>query len=114
MSAEHFEELVRTGRLPATGETFISPTRAFSEAYRGALVEFKMQPGVLRELESVGVRDASRLARGAYPDMPLAESGWGETNAFFKGERTQINIGLGRGAALDIFNSYIESFLRLR
>ncbi|MGP4101388.1 polymorphic toxin-type HINT domain-containing protein [Nonomuraea sp. KM90] len=42
MSDEHFETLQSTGRLPATSETFISPTQAFSEAYGGRLVEFTL------------------------------------------------------------------------
>ncbi|MEY4575796.1 MAG: hypothetical protein RL701_499, partial [Pseudomonadota bacterium] len=40
MSKEHFKALKQTGRLPATGETFISPTRAFSARYDGVLVQF--------------------------------------------------------------------------
>jgi len=31
-------------------------------------------------------------------------------NAYFKGEGGQVNIGLGKGAALDMFNYYIKSF----
>ncbi|WHY84549.1 hypothetical protein QNH39_18040 [Neobacillus novalis] len=33
--------------------------------------------------------------------------GWTSNHAYFKGEGDQINIGLGRGAALDIFNKNI-------
>ena len=33
-------------------------------------------------------------------------------NAFFKGEGTQTNIGLGKGKALEIFNSNIIYFKR--
>jgi hypothetical protein len=44
--------------------------------------------------------------------MPLVSKGWHATSAFFKAEKAaglapQINIGLGRGAALDIFNKNI-------
>ena len=38
--------------------------------------------------------------------MPLVSevSDWTVNNAQFKGERTQINIGLGNGAGLETFN----------
>jgi len=29
--------------------------------------------------------------------MPLSTSGWTMTNAYFKGEGGQVNIGLGKG-----------------
>ena len=35
-----------------------------------------------------------------------------ENNAFFKGEGTQTNFGLGKGKALEIFNSNIINFKR--
>jgi len=45
--------------------------------------------------------------------MPLVSKGWTATSAFFKGEGDQINIGLGRGTALDIFNEGLIAFERL-
>jgi len=47
------------------------------------------------------------------PDLPLVESPWMKTNAFFKVEGNQVNIGLGLGNALKIFNSNIQSFKKL-
>lgn len=61
-------------------------------------------------LSGIGVRDQSKVVRNIYPDMPLSTSGWTMTNAYFKGEGGQVNIGLGKGAALDMFNYYIKSF----
>ncbi|MCU6433692.1 Ig-like domain-containing protein [Undibacterium sp. Jales W-56] len=110
MSKEHYEQLVATGKVPATAETFISPTKQFSQAYDGVLVQFNMKPGALSALESIGVRDASVLAKGTYGDMSLVSKGWSSSNAFFKAEGTQINIGLGKGTALETFNSYIKNF----
>ena len=97
------------GKLPAssTGETMISPTESFSSNYEGRMVRFTVRPGTTDALAGVGVRDTSALASEAYPDMPLVSKGWMGTSAFFKGEGTQINIGLGRGPALDIFNDAI-------
>ena len=51
--------------------------------------------------------------------MQTVSKGWTQSNAIFKGEgRTgnkstsfaQINIGLGKGKALDIFNNNIIKF----
>jgi hypothetical protein len=42
--------------------------------------------------------------------MPLVSSGWTATSAFFKAEGGIINVGLGRGAALNLFNNAIQSF----
>jgi hypothetical protein len=39
--------------------------------------------------------------------MPLVSSGWTSSSAFFKGEGGIINIGLGRGTALRMFNDRI-------
>ncbi len=114
MSQEDYEELQRTGRMPATTETTTSPTRSFSEDYDGVLVEFKLKPGTIAELEEIGVRDDGKLTREAYPDMPIGGKGWNQEHARFKQEGTQINIALGKGDALDIFNDNIVSYNAVR
>ena len=43
-------------------------------------------------------------------DMPTVSKGWTSNNALFKGEGDQFNIGLGKGKALDIFNSNIVEY----
>lgn len=45
--------------------------------------------------------------------MPTVSKGWTSDAAFFKGEGSQINIGLGRGTALDIFNDGIAGWERV-
>jgi RHS repeat-associated protein len=114
MSKEDYEELLKTGKVPATSETFISPTQGFSESYEGVLVKFTVKPGTTEALEGIGVRDNSRIARSEYPEMPPVASGWKEDKAFFKGEGNQVNIGLGKGTALDTFNQNIESHEKVR
>jgi hypothetical protein len=96
--------------VPATAETFISPSEAYSSGYEGTTVRFTVQGGTQDALAGVGVRDASDAAASAYPDMPLVSRGWTSTSAFFKGEGGILNIGLGRGPALDIFNDAIEGY----
>lgn len=88
----------------------ISPTQSFSEAYEGRLVKFTVEPGTTDLLSEIGVRDYSAMARGEYPDMPPVSKGWMRSSAFFKGEGDQINIGLGSGFALDVFNDGITNF----
>lgn len=114
MSQEQLEELQRTGRVPPTRETFISPTRGFSEDYQGRLVQISVKSGTTAQLEAIGVRDTSRIASAAQPNMPVVGKGWTAQNAFFKGEGQQVNIGLGRGTALDTFNNNITGFSVLR
>ncbi|MCW8139619.1 MAG: Hint domain-containing protein, partial [Planctomycetota bacterium] len=113
MSEAHFERLKATGRLPATGETFISPTRAFSDDYTGVLVRFTVKEGTYESLAKIGVRSAGPDAARLLPRMPPVRSGWPARNAQFKFEDPNVNIGLGRGPALDIFNDAILEFVEL-
>jgi hypothetical protein len=46
--------------------------------------------------------------------MPISSKGWTLTSALFKGESGQINIGLGKGPALDMFNYYIKTFSEIK
>jgi len=80
-------------------------------------VQFNLWPGALDALSGLGVRDASKAVKNAYPDMPPMSSlpeGWSFTNVYFKKERDQINIGLGKGPGLDVFNYYIKSFSEIK
>jgi RHS repeat-associated protein len=114
MSDAHFGRLAATGRVPASGETFISPSRAYSEGYNGALVQLNVRSGTSAALARVGVSDGTDSITRTYPSMPLVSSGWNRTSALFKSERGLTNIGLGRGTALDIFNNNLVGFERLR
>ncbi len=110
MSRSHYESFLTTGRIPATTETFISPTQSFSTAYDGVMIKFQVREGTTASLGNIGVRAHGTRAAQSLPDMPLVKSGWGKKYALFKPEGEQINIGLGKGAALDIFNKSITGF----
>jgi hypothetical protein len=110
MSKTDYGTFLKTGKIPATKETFISPTQAFSEGYEGVTVQFNVKTGTTSALEQIGVRDVSNLTKNTYGNMPTVQKGWTQNNAFFKGEGNQINIGLGQGAALDVFNNNIVNF----
>ena len=108
MSKEHYDELLRTNKMRATGETTTSPNMAFSEGYEGILVQFKVKRGTIEKLENIGI------ASGNHPDILELHatlkkdiSPWNEKYARFKLEKGQVNIALGKGEALKIFNDNI-------
>jgi hypothetical protein len=105
------------GRVPATKETCISPTEAYSRKYDGVLTKLIVKKGTTAQLEAIGLRDNSEATRRAYPNMPAPAKfgGWWRKRAFFKGEgANHINICLGRGTALAIFNRNLVDYERLR
>ncbi|HCC07585.1 MAG TPA: hypothetical protein DEP72_05440, partial [Clostridiales bacterium] len=110
ISKEDYEILLKTGKVPATRETFISPTQSFAEGYNGITVEFKVNVGTTNEIANAGVRDFSDLTKNAYSSMPTVQKGWNSSSAYFKKEGSQINIGLGKGNGLDIFNNNIVDY----
>ncbi|MCU1799160.1 hypothetical protein CUU45_18045 [Pectobacterium polaris] len=115
MSLDDFSHLQKTGKLRPTFETFISPTQSFSEGYKGILVRFELKEGTTSLLKEIGVRDMSKVTR-SLSDMPFVNTlkdGWKSSHAYFKGERGQLNIGLGNGKALDVFNSGIEKVTKI-
>jgi len=109
MSQEHYEQLLNTGQIPATGETFISPSLEYAQQYNGVTVLFNVQSGTTDSLLGMGVRNAG-LNGGAYGNLPLVQSGWGASSAFFKLEGNVVNVGLGNGSALNTFNNSIVNF----
>jgi hypothetical protein len=109
MSQANYDALAATGKLPATSETFISPSLEYAQQYNGVTVQFNVQAGTTDSLLGMGVRNAG-LNGGAYGNLPLVQSGWGSSSAFFKLEGNVVNVGLGRGSALNTFNNNIVNF----
>ena len=109
MSETHYEQLLATGRVPATAETFISPSLEYASQYSGITVQLEVEAGTTDALLTIGVRNAG-LTDEIYANLPLVQRGWTATSAFFKLEGDVVNIGLGRGTALDIFNSSLVNF----
>ena len=113
MSARDYDYLRMTNEFLASGETFISPTVSFSRSYNGITVKFKLNNGTISMLEQVVLSNGHRamLAKQLYPDMPHVKGiKWSEDFAYFKAEGVQVNIGLGKGRALEIFNRNIINF----
>lgn len=92
MSSEDFEIFQKTGKIPATGETFISPTQAYSEKYEGVLVKFKVESGTTDELLKIGVRNDSKTLKSEFPDLKPSSKGWTKDKAFFKRKNLLIKI----------------------
>ena len=109
MSQANYDTLAATGKLPATSETFISPSLEYAQQYNGVTVQFNVQAGTTNSLLGMGVKNAG-LNGGAYGNLPLVQSGWGSSSAFFKLEGNVVNIGLGQGSALNTFNGNIVNF----
>ena len=115
MSKEHYDLLLSTKKLSATGETFTSPILKYSEGYEGYLVKIQTKPGTIEKLQSIGVSDGTDLVKSQFMEMPKSTSGWGDSKVLFKKEtkagitpnQGQVNIGLGKGTGLDTFNENI-------
>ena len=71
------------------------------------IIKYKVKKGTTEKLVNIGVRGESSTLAKEFSNMPKSESGWGKNHARFKEEKGQLNIGLGKGDALDIFNENI-------
>lgn len=109
MSPRDLAMMRRTGKVPATSETFVSPSEAYSRGYNGVLVRITAKPGTMDQLAGIGV-SANPGTSAILPGMPSAAKGWTATNAMFKVEGSVLNTGLGRGRALDMFNQNIVKY----
>lgn len=65
MSKADYATLKKTGNLPVTSETFISPTKSFAQGYDGVTAQITLKPGATKALQSVGVRKETRRLQGA-------------------------------------------------
>lgn len=101
-----------TGHMPAGTETMVSTTRFFSRQYQGVKYEIDIKPGTIAELEAIGVRDDGNI--NPYKHLPKIGQDWMKENAYFKTEGNQVNIGLGYGKALKIFNENITNFKKYK
>jgi hypothetical protein len=99
MSLKDFAKMERTNKVPATGETFISPSEAYASGYEGVTVRVTTKPGTMQQLTDVGV-SANPGTTALFPDMPSAVKGsWTSNNAMLKLEKGVVNTGLGKGVS---------------
>lgn len=109
MSSEQYKLFKVTGVMPATGETSISPSLAYSSGYEGVTVRITTAPGTSAALQKIGIA-ANEPAAAQFSDMSMRPGSWVQENARFKVEGGQMTTQLGRGKALDIFNGNIVKF----
>jgi hypothetical protein len=60
MREADYAALKATGKVPATAETFVSTSEAYSKGYNGVLVKFETEAGTRKALENVGKRYVQR------------------------------------------------------
>ena len=113
MSEEQFAHLERTGELPPTTETSISPVLSYSSKYNGVTVKFTTAPGTSEQLQEIGIA-ANPPAAAQLPDLSTQTGSWMQTNVRFKVEGGQMTTQLGQGPGINIFNQNIVQFDKVR
>lgn len=118
-----FEKLKSTFKIPpgASKETTTSPNISFTNSYDGVLIKFFVNKGTIDKLVKDGISDGANYTKSKFPTLPIPANGykWTKNNSRFKTEGTntsggpQVNIQLGEGKALEIFNSSILYFEKL-
>ena len=109
ISETHYNRLMETGDIPPKKETSITQNFSYSsgyqEKYGGVTIEIVTQPGTLRILEKIGVKNNDGLEINKwYPNMEKTFTGWEKFGRVqFKEEKSQITINLVKGSDLDIF-----------
>ena len=114
ISETHYNRLMETGDIPPKKETSITQNFSYSSGYQekhgGVTIEIVTQPGTLRVLEKIGVKNNDGLEINKwYPNMEKTFTGWEKFERVqFKEEKSQITINLGKGSGLEIFNQRIK------
>jgi hypothetical protein len=76
-------------------------------------VKFYVKQGTIDKLKSVGASDGSSLVASQFGALPLAGKGWHKQFVRFKKEGFQVNIQLGTGPGMQIFNDNLITFERI-
>ena len=111
------DELLQNKRIVGSGECSTSPNQHFSEYYDGVLVKFVVKHGTIDELLKIGVTDGKAAVKSQFGEMPLSseiKGGWNKKHVRFKFEKGQVNIQLGMGKGVEIFNNNIVNFEIIR
>jgi hypothetical protein len=129
----HFDELKNSFKLlgsAAKKETTTSPNSIYSEpytAYGGVLIKIWVEPGTIDKLKAIGLRSdpvLHPLLKSTFGELPflppgsLTQQGWYNNFARFKVESNaniphQVNIQLGTGKGLKIFNEGLIYFEKI-
>ncbi len=111
ISKSNYNQLLKNKKLLGTGEATTSPNQIFSEGYEGILVQFKVNRGTIQRLEEIGVAaQNNKNVLLKHPNLKADVAPWNIKYARFKLEKGQVNIALGKGRALKIFNDNLVEF----
>ncbi|PIT20846.1 hypothetical protein BGI36_07700, partial [Snodgrassella communis] len=113
MSPEQFKQFERTGIMPATTETSVSPALGYSSKYNGITVKITVKSGTFSELEKIGIA-ANEPAAKQFPNMSNRTGKWMQSNTRFKVEGGQMTTQLGQGKGIEIFNKNIIHFEKVK
>jgi hypothetical protein len=126
MPSEHFDNLKSNFKLlkSANNETSTSPNASFSQSYNGVLVKIWVEPGTIDKLKAVGVRSHPDLhphLQQHFGNLPFIGGGWHPSKVQFKVETNevvtpnfkQVNIQLGSGEGVKIFNDNLLYFEKI-
>lgn len=109
MSEQQYQQFLRTGTMPHTTETSISPSLAYSSKYDGVTVKITVAPGTSARLQQIGIA-ANKPASEQFPGMSTQTGKWMQSHVRFKVEGGQMTTQLGKGKGIDIFNENIVDF----
>lgn len=132
MPVEHFNELKSSFKLlgSAAKETSTSPNSVFSQPYTGnggVLIKMWVEQGTIDKLKTIGLRSdpkISPLLKSTFGELPFLPAGWSSQSGWFKDFArfkvesnatvpSQVNIQLGTGKGLDIFNDALIYFEKI-
>ena len=85
MSPEQFKQFERTGIMPATTETSVSPVLNYLSKYDGITVKIIVKPDTFSELEKIGIA-ANEAAAKQLPSISTQTGKCMDTNTSFKVE----------------------------
>lgn len=124
LAKKDYHYLLVTGKIPATSETFVSPSAAYSKQYDGVLVRFYVKPGTTSSLQEIGVV-GNKATQILFPNMNRVNKGWtGNNQILYKIEAKNnpainngygvVNTGLGKTDGLKRFNNNIVKFEKVK
>lgn len=113
MSPEQFKQFERTGIMPSTTETSVSPILGYSSKYNGVTTKITVKSGIFSKLEEIGIAANSATAK-EFPNMSTQTGKWMQTNTRFKVEKRQMTTQLGKDEGIQIFNENIVHFEKVK
>jgi len=115
ISQSHYDDLLATGKLNATGETTTAGVIGEAQGYSGNTVKFYVKDGTIDEFVANGrmAQSSHTLVTQQFGITQVAPSGWNTQFVRFKQENGLVNIQLGQGPGLNILNDNLIGFEKI-